>query len=136
MIAIRAEELFEHSRGVLDIGEIERVHDMRVATRRLRAAMEIFEPCFPAKRWRKALKRVKALADALGERRDRDVAIEFLSEFAGEVRGSDRDRLAAVIDGLRQEQREANEGLAPAVDEKRLRKLRRRLDKLVEAAGR
>ncbi len=40
-----------------------------------------------------------------------------------------------MIDGLRPEQREANEGLAPAVDEKRLRKLRRRLDKLVEAAG-
>ena len=101
MIEVRAEEVFEHSRGVLDIDDIERVHDMRVATRRLRAAMEIFEPCFPAKRWRRALKRVKALADALGERRDRDVAIEFLAEFAGEVRGADRDRLAAVIEGLR-----------------------------------
>ena len=135
VIGVRAEELFEHSRGVLDVGEIERVHDMRVATRRLRAAMEIFEPCFPAKPWRRALKRVKALADALGERRDPDVAIEFLSGFTGEVRGEDRDRLAAVIDGLRSEQLEANTGLAPAVDERRLRKLRRRLDKLVESAG-
>ncbi len=136
VIALRAEELFEHSPGVLDTGEIERVHDMRVATRRLRAAMEIFEPCFPAKPWRRALKRVKALADALGERRDPDVAIEFLSEFTGEVRGSDRDRLAVVIEGLRQDQREANEGLASAVDKKRLKKLRRRMDKLVGAAGR
>ena len=33
--------------GVLDVGDIERVHDMRVATRRLRAALEIFGPCFP-----------------------------------------------------------------------------------------
>jgi CHAD domain-containing protein len=55
VIGQRAEELFEHSRGVLDTGDIERVHDMRVATRRLRAAMEIFEPCFPPKRWRRAL---------------------------------------------------------------------------------
>ena len=53
VITIRAEELFEHSRGVLDTADIERVHDMRVATRRLRAAMEIFEPCFPATRWRR-----------------------------------------------------------------------------------
>ena len=132
-IGTRADELFEHSRGVLDTGDIERVHDMRVATRRLRAAMEIFEACFPRKRWRKALKRVKELADALGERRDRDVAIEFLSRFTGEVRGPDRERLAAVIDGLREEQREANEALGPAVDEKRLEELRRRLDRLVEA---
>ena len=55
VIRARADELFEHSRGVLDTGDIERVHDMRVATRRLRAAMEIFEACFPPKRWRKAL---------------------------------------------------------------------------------
>ena len=38
-----------------------------------------------------------------------------------------------LIDGLREEQREANEGLAPAVDERRLEELRRRLDRLVEA---
>jgi CHAD domain-containing protein len=108
---------------------------MRVATRRLRAAMEIFEPCFPPKRWRRALKRVKALADDLGERRDRDVAIEFLTGFSAEVRGPDRERLETVIDGLRAEQREANERLAPAVDAERLKKLQKRLDKLVEAAG-
>jgi CHAD domain-containing protein len=135
VIGQRAEELFEHSRGVLDTDDIERVHDMRVATRRLRAAMEIFEPCFPPKRWRRALKRVKALADDLGERRDRDVAIEFLTGFSAEVRGPDRERLETVIDGLRAEQREANERLAPAVDAERLKKLQKRLDKLVEAAG-
>ena len=51
---------------------------MRVATRRLRAALEIFEPCFPAKPYDQALGEVKRLADALGERRDRDVAIAAL----------------------------------------------------------
>ena len=49
VISIRAAELTEQARGVLDIGDIERVHDMRVATRRLRAALEVFEPCFPGK---------------------------------------------------------------------------------------
>ena len=33
--------------AVLDVSDIERVHDMRVATRRLRAALEVFRPCFP-----------------------------------------------------------------------------------------
>ncbi len=50
IVAVRAAELTEHAQGVLDTGDIERVHDMRVATRRLRAALEIFEPCFPAER--------------------------------------------------------------------------------------
>jgi CHAD domain-containing protein len=136
VVEVRATEVFEHSGDVLDIAEIERVHDMRVATRRLRAALEVFEPCFPAKRHRKALKRVKALADALGERRDRDVAIESLERFAGEVPEADRAAVTALVERLRCEQRQANDELAPYVAPKRLKKLRRRLRKLVRAARR
>ncbi len=135
VVEVRAAEVLEHSRGVLDLGEIERLHDMRVATRRLRAAMEVFESCFPRKRHRKALKRVKALADALGERRDRDVSIEFLEGFAGELSEADKRALEALVESLREEQRVANEELAPFVKRKRLKKLRRRLEKLVEAAS-
>lgn len=134
VVEVRAAEVFEHSDGVLDVDEVERLHDMRVATRRLRAALEVFDSCFPRKRHRKALKRVKALADVLGERRDRDVAIEFLTGLSGETPERDRAALAARIERLRDEQRQANEDLAPYVASKRLKKLRRRLRKLVKAA--
>lgn len=133
VVAVRAEEVFEHSEGVLDLDEIEHVHDMRVATRRLRAALEIFAPCFPAKRHRKALKKVKALADALGERRDRDVSIESLTRFSEQVDERDLAALGALIERLRVEQRQANDELAPYVTSKRLKKLRCRLRRLVEA---
>jgi len=72
--------------------------------------------------------------DALGERRDRDVAIEFLERFAEEVPETDRPATAAMIERLRCEQRQANDELAPYVAPKRLKKLRRRLRKLVKAA--
>jgi CHAD domain-containing protein len=136
VIEVRAAEVFEHSDGVLDVGDIERVHDMRVATRRLRAALEVFAACLPAKRHRKALKRVKALADALGERRDRDVEIEFLEGFAAEAPEAGGENLGLMIERLREEQLRANDELAPYVRPKRLRKLRRRLRKLARAAGR
>src|SRR3954468_2269425 len=77
-VAVRAEELFEHATGVLDTEDIERVHDMRVASRRLRAVLEIFAPCFEPARLKDVLRDVKALADALGERRDPDVHLEAL----------------------------------------------------------
>lgn len=131
VVLVRAEEVFEHSEGVLGVEDIEPLHDMRVATRRLRAALEVFEACFPRKRFRKALKRVKALADALGERRDRDVEIEVLVGFAEAAPESERPALAARIETLRDEQRAANDALAPYLGKKRLRKLRRRLEKLV-----
>src|SRR4051794_36176617 len=85
VVAARAEELFEHSDGVLDTAHIERVHDMRVATRRLRAVLEIFAPCFPAPAYRAVLRDVKALADALGERRDPDVHLEALAALEQRV---------------------------------------------------
>lgn len=134
-VEMRAAEVFEHAERVLDTGDIERVHDMRVATRRLRAALEICEPCFPRKRWRKALKQVKRLADALGERRDRDVTLEFLGEFAREAPAAERGELERLVDELRAEQEDANDALAPFVTEKRLKKLRRRLTKLTKEAG-
>jgi CHAD domain-containing protein len=133
VVEIRSQEVFEQAAGVLDLDDVERVHDMRVATRRLRAALEVFEPCFPRKRRRKALKRVKALADALGERRDIDVEIELLESLVGEVADGDREALATLIESLRTRQRQANDGLAPFVATKRLKKLRRRLAKLVKA---
>jgi CHAD domain-containing protein len=134
VVRVRAKEVFEHSDGVLGLDDIERVHDMRVATRRLRAALEIFEPCFPRKRRRKALGRVKALADALGERRDIDVEIELLEGIAAEGEGADRESLARLLESLRVEQRRANDELATFVTAKRLKRLRRRLKKLVGSA--
>ncbi|HET9163918.1 MAG TPA: CHAD domain-containing protein [Solirubrobacterales bacterium] len=134
VVEVRAAEVFAHAEGVLDVEEVEPLHDMRVATRRLRAALEVFDSCFPRKRHRKALKRVKELADALGERRDRDVAIEFLEGLAAEVPDADREALRALIERMRAEQSTANEDLVPYVAPKRLKKLRRRLRKLARAA--
>ncbi len=135
VVKARSKEVFAHSAGVLDLDNVEAVHDMRVATRRLRAALEIFEPCFPHKRHRKALKKVKALADALGERRDADVEIALLEGLLDKATGADRSALRDLIAELRRHQAEANEALAPYIAPKRLKKLRRRLKKLVKKAA-
>jgi CHAD domain-containing protein len=111
-VSTRASEVFEHSEGVLDTSDIERVHDMRVATRRLRAALEIFAPCFPKRDHRTALRAVKALADALGERRDRDVAIASLEHAAAQLGGDDRPGIRNLAARLRAEQEAANVALA------------------------
>jgi len=136
VVEVRSAEVFEHSGGVLDLRSPERVHDMRVATRRLRAGLEVFASCLPAKRRRRALKEVKALADALGERRDRDVEIEFLERFVQEVAGEDREGVKALISRLREEQLGANEELASLVAAERLEKLQRRLRRLAKEAAR
>jgi CHAD domain-containing protein len=133
-VGVRAQEVFEHSEGVLDMDEIERVHDMRVATRRLRAAMEIFAPCFPKAELRRELKEVKALADALGERRDPDVAIEELRQIAEALPAADRPGVESLIEELRDEQGNANVTLRTKLSEIEERGLQERLAALAQGA--
>ena len=123
VVETRAGELLQHSEGVLDMAEIEGVHNMRVATRRLRAALEVFAPCFPARAYKPLLKEVKAIADALGERRDRDVAIAELETFAESMARPDRPGITSLIERYRDEQQRANDDLAPFVTEQRLQRL-------------
>jgi CHAD domain-containing protein len=136
VVAVRAREVADHSKNVLDIGDIERVHDMRVATRRLRAALEIFEPCFPEAQHEEALTEVKAVADALGERRDADVTIAVLEQFTENLAAPDRRGVTSLVAQIRAEQAEANERLEPFVQPLRLAALSERLSELVvEAEG-
>ena len=135
-VSVRAEELFEHSADVLDTQDIERVHDMRVATRRLRAVLEIFAPCFPADQHRPVLQDVKRLADALGARRDPDVQLEALDRLAAVVRKVEGPGLEAFAARLRAEQEAGNETLAAALQEARTGALAERLRALVAAAQR
>jgi CHAD domain-containing protein len=131
IVAVRAREVADHSHDVLDATDIERVHDMRVATRRLRAGLEIFEPCFPAEQFDESLREVKAIADALGERRDADVTIAALEKFADGLAAPDRPGVASLVDQIRIEQAEANAELEGFVAPHRLAALSERLSELV-----
>ena len=134
IVRVRAQELFEHADGVLDTEDIERVHDMRVATRRLRAVLEIFEPCFPAAPFKAALRDVKGLADALGERRDPDVHIAGLEAFAAKVPAADRAGVKLLVERQRARQAAGNGVLASALERVRENDLEARLLALAEAA--
>ena len=134
VVEVRATELFEHAEGVLDTGDIERVHDMRVASRRLRAAMEIFAPCFPKKPLRRVLKDVKGLADALGGRRDPDVHIEELQRISASLTREDAPGIRHLQMQLRDEQSGANAALADYLREIEESDLRGRIAALVTDA--
>jgi CHAD domain-containing protein len=135
-VGVRAQELFEQADGVLDTSDIERVHDMRVASRRLRAVLEIYEPCFPRKALRDVLTDVKALADALGERRDPDVHLAQLEDFGMAVKPADRPGVELFAERVRAEQGAGNETLAAALAEIEDTDLRGRLAALAAAASR
>jgi hypothetical protein len=59
---------------------------------------------------------VKALADALGERRDRDVGIEAMAGVAAALTARDKPGIDHLIAELRDEQAAANVALAAALE--------------------
>jgi hypothetical protein len=133
-VRVRAQELVDHSDGVLDTEDIERVHAMRVASRRLRAVLEIHAACFPPDLFKPVLKDVKALADALGARRDPDVQLEALRAFADAVGEEERPGVAVFIAQLEMEQDEGNATLADELERIRETDLAGRLQALADAA--
>jgi inorganic triphosphatase YgiF len=133
-VAVRAEELFEQSENVLDITDIERVHDMRVASRRLRAVLEIYAPCFPVDEFKPILREVKALADALGARRDPDVLLDQLAKLEGALPKANLPGVEAFAAPVHDEQARGNEILAAALDHAERIDLRGRLALLASRA--
>ncbi len=67
--------------GVREGGDIEPVHRMRVASRRLRAALPLFSSCMPEKKYKAWFREVRRTTRALGSARDLDVQIEFLEHY-------------------------------------------------------
>ena len=64
--------------GVKKAQDVEHIHRMRVASRRLRAALPLFSSCIPEKNYRQWLQGIQKITSALGDARDTDVQIEFL----------------------------------------------------------
>jgi CHAD domain-containing protein len=134
IVRVRADELFDHAEGVLDTSDIERVHAMRVASRRLRAVLEIFEPCFPQGDFKTVLRDVKALADALGERRDPDVHIEDMEALEKLMQVAMRPGLETLVEQLRARQAAGNDTLAAALEHADECRLHERLLSLADGA--
>lgn len=74
------EQLLSRQYGLAYPDDVEFVHETRVATRRLRAAIRIFAKCFEGRLEQEAAW-IGRLADALGAARDADVLLVFLDRY-------------------------------------------------------
>jgi CHAD domain-containing protein len=74
-------QMLRHEDGTRLGEDIEELHDMRVATRRMRAAFEVFEDAFNPKAIKPLLKGLRATGRSLGRVRDLDVFIEKAEHY-------------------------------------------------------
>jgi CHAD domain-containing protein len=82
-----------------EVADVDSVHDLRVAIRRLSRALRSFAQFFPGKSWKRIRKELSNLMDAAAAVRDNDVALELI-EKAG---AGERARLTLTVQARRRE---------------------------------
>jgi CHAD domain-containing protein len=93
-----------HESGSL-AGDVESVHDMRVAVRRLRVALTNFAVCVSKEDRKRLRSRLESLADALGGVRDMDVMIVALKTSPTPRSDQEKSAVSALIGRLRARRR-------------------------------
>ncbi len=113
--------------------DIEHVHRLRVATRRMAAALSVFEPIVGAKQLGKSMRMLKAIRKAAGDARTCDV---HTMEFAKRHHTADaREQriLEELIAHLTKQRARAQVRIRAACDDYPARRIERREEKLVRS---
>jgi CHAD domain-containing protein len=96
--------------------DIEDLHRMRVATRRMRAAWLVFEGAYRPRVARRYVRELRGVARALGAVRDLDVLREGLDAYVGTLPEAGGEALAPLRTAWREERERARQRLIALLD--------------------
>ena len=97
------QQMMSYKEGAKDGTDIEFVHDMRVTSRRLRAAMDNFADCFRKKPFKKHYKKIKAITRTMGTVRDLDVLIARFQREEDTLSAVEQTDIHRLIERLQHE---------------------------------
>ena len=96
----RLQKFLEYPDEILRHEDMEAVHKMRVASRRLRATLDAYESCCRPRPFKRLYRAVTEAADVLGAARDADVMLQHLRESMEQVGGDARVGAQWLLDHL------------------------------------
>ena len=91
-------EMLSHEAGTMQGEDIEELHDMRVATRRMRTAFDIFTPAFAPKIVKRHLQGLRRIGRVLGRVRDLDVLLEKAVGYQQKLEAEARPGMQPLLD--------------------------------------
>ncbi|MCI0520991.1 MAG: CHAD domain-containing protein [Chloroflexi bacterium] len=101
-----------HQAGTLAGEDAEELHDMRVATRRMRAAFEVFGAAFKPKPMLERLRGLRAAGRALGRVRDLDVFMENARRYQAGLPEAQRGELQPLLAAWMEERESARQQMS------------------------
>src|SRR5215203_1364248 len=117
LIADRFDTLWQAEPAARAGDDPEGVHQMRVASRRLRAAMDVAADVYPKKWFTRLQKSVKQMTDVLGSVRDCDVQLEALRAQRESAPPRERAGIDRLIEHRERDREAARERLTRFLDD-------------------
>lgn len=137
VLRLRFSEILNLRDNALNAAEIEGVHQMRVAIRRLRSALRDFSPLLKSQLLGEVKKELKQLADVLGSARDQDVAIAAVEKLHKNAKNETvKISLEKKIEKQRRRREKTQSTLAEILKESSLKNLHKDFDKAIDEAVR
>lgn len=128
-------QMLSHEPDVRFSSDIEAVHDMRVATRRMRAAFRLFKAGLRRKTTKSLRHGLRAAGRSLGRLRDLDVLLENLQHYQISLRENERSRLQPLLEMWLARREEARRELLIYLNSKKYRRFKQEMLKFVTSPG-
>jgi CHAD domain-containing protein len=127
--------MIHHEPGTRLGEDIEALHDMRVATRRMRAAFRVFGDYFDPKVISPHLKGLKRTGRALGAVRDLDVFRVKIQDYLNTLPTSQQSSLDGLLNALEEQREIARERMIAYLDSRKYSRFVERFGEFVESEG-
>lgn len=127
--------MLKHQAGSIDGTDIKELHDMRVAVRRLRAAVQLFRPYLPKQHAAYLRKDLRRLGRALGPARDYDVMLANLERYRAATPAQPHDALTPLARRWQEKRERAGSALREYLASTRYRGLKQRIETFLGPAS-
>lgn len=127
--------MLKHEAGSIDGTDIEELHDMRVAVRRLRAAVRLFRPYLPKQHAAYLRKDLRRLGRALGPARDYDVMLLNLADYRAALPAQSQESLEPLARRWQKKRGRARAAMLAYLESKRYRVLKQRMHAFLDPVG-
>ncbi len=135
VIGFHFARMLKHEPGTRLGEDIEELHDMRVATRRMRAAFNIFGSAFSKKKIKSLQRGLQATARALGRVRDLDVFMEKLQHYQQSLPEEEHVGLEPLLETWRKKGQPAREQMLVYLDSKEYVQFKQNMLEFVKTEG-
>lgn len=135
VLAYHFARMLKHEPGTRQGEDIEALHDMRVATRRMRAAFRVFEQGYSKKAIKPLLAGLRATGRALGRVRDLDVFMETLQAYQLTLPPAEQSGLQPLLETWSVEREEARREMLAYLDSSEYSKFKKIFRKFVKTKG-